>query len=333
MVQRAGTGQPLDVTTRSFMESRFGADFGGVRVHADEHAAETSHQLAAHAYTIGSDVFFGRSKYQPSTAPGRLLVAHELAHVLQQASGRTGSAGPISEPGDAGEREAERIALQVVARESGGPVSGPKRVIRRPARAMIQRMTINHCTPAETTAIQDAVRDAQVGLSLAITGIMSPGSDPGVLNRFNYYFGTNAWMAVAMEMGKILTGIPNATYECEYPGQWWYSHFCEGNRAYVRALPPYLGFGEIHLCQPQFHAAGAVRRASDIVHEGAHRFIPAPGDTYYDASCADTAKTRALSDEDRLYNADCYACLVEVGLSAAPAPPAPAPAPPPGGGP
>ena len=170
-----------------------------MRVHADEHAAETSHQLAAHAYTVGSDVFFGRAKYQPATAPGRLLLAHELAHVLQQASGRTGSAGPISEPGDAGEREAERIARQVVSARVGRPVLGAKRADPTARRcAMIQRMKINDCTPAETTAIQDAVRDAQVGLALAIQGIMSPGQQtPPSSIASTDYFGTNAWAAVA----------------------------------------------------------------------------------------------------------------------------------------
>jgi hypothetical protein len=110
-----------------------------VRVHADEHAAETAQQLAAHAYTVGSDVFFGRSRYQPASAQGRLLLAHELTHVLQQASGTTGSVGPISEPGDAGEREAEQIAHEIVERESGGQVSDPTLAIRQPARATIQR--------------------------------------------------------------------------------------------------------------------------------------------------------------------------------------------------
>jgi hypothetical protein len=250
-VQRAGSGRPLDATTRSFMESRFGADFGGVRVHADDHAAETAHQLAAHAYTVGSDVFFGRGQYRPATAPGRHLLAHELTHVLQQASGRTGSSGPISEPGDTGEREAERIARQVVQRESGRPVFGPKRAIRQTARAMIQRMTINDCTPTETTAIQDAVRDAQVGLALAIHGIMSPGSDPDVTQRFNRFFGTNAWMTVAMEMGKILTGIPNATYECEYPGQFGYSQ-----RVLKNAAP---GFGVL-ISRPRRNRLRAIVR-------------------------------------------------------------------------
>ena len=95
-----------------------------------------------------------------------------------------------------------------------------------------------------------------------------------------------------------------------------------------------LGLGEIHVCQPQYHAAGAVGRAAIIVHEGAHRFIPASGDVYYGSGCTDTGETIALSDADRLYNADCYACLIRQGLAIAPGtPPAPTPAPPAGGGP
>jgi predicted metallopeptidase len=336
VVQRADSGQPLDVSTRSFMESRFGADFGGVRLHTNHLAAESARQLSAHAYTVGSDIFFGHGQYQPTTTPGRRLLAHELVHVLQQASGSPGSAGPISEPGDVGEREAERVARDVLAREASGPVSVPRLAIRRSTasgRAMIQRMSINSCSPAEAKQIVDAVQDAQVGIALAIQAIMTPGSDPAALNRFYRFFGTSAWGSIAQELGKILTGLPNATYECEYPGSLGYSYFCGENIAYVRSALALMGYGEIHLCQPQFSALSAAERVHTIVHEAAHRFVPALGDTYYAANCADTAETIALSDDDRRYNADCYGCFIQMGLPGAPAPPVQVPAPPAGGGP
>ena len=66
------------------MESRFGHDFGRVRVHADERAGASARAVAARAYTVGSDVVFGRGEYAPSTPRGRQLLAHELAHVVQQ---------------------------------------------------------------------------------------------------------------------------------------------------------------------------------------------------------------------------------------------------------
>lgn len=80
-------GRPLDAQTRSFMESRFGHDFGRVRVHTDDRAAESASAVGASAYTVGSDVVFARGSYAPSTTEGRRLLAHELTHVLQQSGG------------------------------------------------------------------------------------------------------------------------------------------------------------------------------------------------------------------------------------------------------
>jgi hypothetical protein len=81
----AGSGQPLASGTRSLMERRFGQDFGGVRVHMHSQAAESAHAIGARAYTVGRDVIFGAGQYAPDTSTGRRLLAHELAHVVQQA--------------------------------------------------------------------------------------------------------------------------------------------------------------------------------------------------------------------------------------------------------
>jgi hypothetical protein len=77
-------GHPLDVGTRASMEPRFGADFGSVRVHTDAQAAESAQAINARAYTVGRDVVFGAGQYAPGTGAGRRLLAHELAHVVQQ---------------------------------------------------------------------------------------------------------------------------------------------------------------------------------------------------------------------------------------------------------
>jgi uncharacterized protein DUF4157/DNA/RNA non-specific endonuclease len=77
-------GAPLPPAVRSFMEPRFGASFGNVRVHTGESAAQQSADLNAHAFTVGEHVFFGRDKFQPESASGRELIAHELTHTIQQ---------------------------------------------------------------------------------------------------------------------------------------------------------------------------------------------------------------------------------------------------------
>lgn len=80
----ASAGTPLDTATRGFMESRFGHDFSQVRIHADGNAAASARAVHAHAYTLGQDIVFDAGRYAPQTDGGRRLLAHELAHVVQQ---------------------------------------------------------------------------------------------------------------------------------------------------------------------------------------------------------------------------------------------------------
>ncbi|CAN7559942.1 MULTISPECIES: eCIS core domain-containing protein [unclassified Variovorax] len=80
-------GAPLEPATRQFMESRFGHDFGSVRIHADAQAAASAQSVGARAYAVGEDLVFNRGQYQPATLSGRHLLAHELAHVVQQGGG------------------------------------------------------------------------------------------------------------------------------------------------------------------------------------------------------------------------------------------------------
>jgi hypothetical protein len=92
-------GRPLDAPTRAFMEPRFGHDFSRVRVHDDTRAVQSANAVNARAYTVGSDIVFGGGAYAPNSEAGRSLLAHELAHTLQQ--DRAGALAPLRRfPGD-----------------------------------------------------------------------------------------------------------------------------------------------------------------------------------------------------------------------------------------
>ena len=80
-------GEPLDSATRAYMEPRFGYDFSQVRVHTGAAAEESAHALNAQAYTVGHEVVFGAGRFAPGTSSGLRLIAHELAHTVQQSSG------------------------------------------------------------------------------------------------------------------------------------------------------------------------------------------------------------------------------------------------------
>jgi hypothetical protein len=83
----ASSGQPLDAETRAFMEPGFGADFDEVRIHDGPQAAGHAAGLDARAYTVGPHIVFAAGQYAPGSAAGRQLIAHELAHVVQQRGG------------------------------------------------------------------------------------------------------------------------------------------------------------------------------------------------------------------------------------------------------
>jgi Domain of unknown function (DUF4157) len=105
-------GEPLGPSERALMEERFGTDFAHVRIHADTNAASSAEALAAKAYTMGSHIVFGAGQYVPGTDTGNRLLAHELAHVIQQ------SRSQVVASSDASEREASDAAGAAVAGRS-----------------------------------------------------------------------------------------------------------------------------------------------------------------------------------------------------------------------
>lgn len=82
-------GHPLDALTRTFMESRFQRDFSHVRLHADAQAIASANAVEARAYTVGHHIVLNAGEYAPGTSAGRALLAHELAHVVQQSMSAT----------------------------------------------------------------------------------------------------------------------------------------------------------------------------------------------------------------------------------------------------
>lgn len=80
----SGSGKPLEPALQHDMGQRFGHDLSKVRVHSDGAAAQSAREVNANAYTVGNNIVFGRGQFEPATSVGRRLLAHELAHVVQQ---------------------------------------------------------------------------------------------------------------------------------------------------------------------------------------------------------------------------------------------------------
>jgi murein DD-endopeptidase MepM/ murein hydrolase activator NlpD len=103
-------GRPLDGATRGWAEARLGHDFSSVRVHTGSLAERSARSVGALAYTVGQHVVFGAGQYRPEATSGRRLLAHELAHTVQQRGFATSGPLRIGRRDDAAEREAEGVA-------------------------------------------------------------------------------------------------------------------------------------------------------------------------------------------------------------------------------
>jgi hypothetical protein len=127
-------GKPLDRETRDFFEPRFGHDFSQVRIHTDGQASESAKLVKANAYTVGNHLAFGSGYYSPQSPKGKKLLAHELAHAVQQSQTRVKRSGTeslqISEPGDPWERQADAMAEKAVRTEESltPQSSGPRKL-------------------------------------------------------------------------------------------------------------------------------------------------------------------------------------------------------------
>jgi hypothetical protein len=113
----SGSGDPLPEPIMRKFESSLGADLSSVRIHtgAESQAAATS--VGARAYTIGQDIHFGAGQYDPSSGAGQHLLAHEVAHTVQQLGGAPTRQNKleVSSAQDHAELEADRAADAMVA--------------------------------------------------------------------------------------------------------------------------------------------------------------------------------------------------------------------------
>src|SRR5215470_1108170 len=206
-------GAPLDRAVRDDMEGRFGHDFSQVRVHTDSRAQESAAAVGARAYTVGSDIVFGQGTYDPAAGAGKLLLAHELTHVVQQQAGAvtgTDVAGgvAVSHPGDRFEREAAQVAARVVEQPTGAVA------VTAPDAPMVQRcgdIPPDECAchrpvvqrdelqPGDT-APQDAV-DIAAGGRARSNLIFGRQCEPHTTRIEAYY-----------EQGRLLVLVPQVVY-------------------------------------------------------------------------------------------------------------------------
>ena len=168
----ASPGRQLESAIRQEMEQRFGYDFSGVRVHLGGAAEQSAREVNANAYTVGQHVVFASGKYAPYTQDGKRLLAHELAHTVQQ---RNAVVGMLArQPRTVAEIDPEIAAVNALRRETrdnalailrtaGRDVSG--RVRRRPGSS--RRGTPGrHLGEILSTELEDVMGDESLSAGL-----------------------------------------------------------------------------------------------------------------------------------------------------------------------
>jgi uncharacterized protein DUF4157 len=145
-------GAALDSTVRSRMESAFGYDFSRVRVHADNRASALSGQLNARAFTIGNNIAFAASEYRPGTLAGDALIAHELAHVVQQQGGTMAAATSSGAAYGRLEEDADKSAFFAVTSLWQGTQKTVKNAARNAMPAMRSGLRLQRCGGGQQAA-------------------------------------------------------------------------------------------------------------------------------------------------------------------------------------
>ena len=242
----AGAGAPLAPTTRQFMETRFGHDFGRVRIHAGTSAASSAQAVGARAYTVGADIVFGRGHYVPHTDTGRHLLAHELAHVVQQGGGtralqRAPASGVPGVPGVPGAPGAPGMPGMPPASDelevSSKPATQPRTDPVEPPASKQDICASCVCSPEHAKALQAAREKALLVLEdEALEALKDPLKSP-LRRLFEQQFGEGS--ATPQAVTKVRTRLQDA------------QKFLKGSKVW----DPASGVGNIH-CDPGGAAPG-----------------------------------------------------------------------------
>ena len=287
--------QSLDPATRRFFESRFGHDFSNVRIHTSHEAAASARSLEANAYTVGSDIVFREGAYSTGSDRGRRLLAHELAHVVQQ--GRSGAQGPAIQ--------------RQVQDQSRGQAQGHG-----------TQVSVNsNCGDSDARAIAFAIARAEGMLNAALDWFRNstPQSDVQLNALLRVHFRSdsdatrNAVSSRLARVAAILLESAKANVNLYCTDEKDPACSKKEYYAYVRDRQGY----RINFC-PSFFTMNPEEQLWGVIHETCH-LAGARGDNYnfiYNADMASCYGSTAVTTTP-LENADSYVgfvwCLVKPG--------------------
>ncbi|HEY0381139.1 MAG TPA: DUF4157 domain-containing protein [Candidatus Elarobacter sp.] len=256
-------GRPLSADTRAFFEPRFGRDFSAVRLHSDQTAAESAHAVNARAYTVGSQIVLGAAQHERTD--GDRLIAHELAHVVQQSAGMASGALEIGKADAPAEREADAAAHAVVSGNSRAPVLAGDH-----GAPGVQRTAASCPDDWRTTVQADHDRAlSMIDVARRKLSAYDGTSPPEVKTALEEHFkrsnsGVAGW--VHFSLGYLRMMADFTRYDCEDNKSWW----C-GSDTLAKTFWCVPGIA-IRVCQPQYFEQSGAERSTTLIHEWAHKY-------------------------------------------------------------
>lgn len=313
VMQSLGKGSPISSGARNKMESAFGTSFSHVQLHTDSKASALSGSMNARAFAVGNHIAFGSGEYQPGTLAGDALIAHELAHVIQQKETSQNILRAKSDSADSGyEMDADKSAYNFLINQT---LPGSQKKSLRPK--MKSGLSIHSCgkssppcSVAEAQTITTSKQTASGWVTAALVKLRTSPTPADVLTALQKNFG--ATDGVAANLPGIITKITTAETEMTTV-----PISCAGTEDSTCSKAPCgytpgAGAHKYVICRNATLTTGSdpIYQSGCVLHEAFHSaFSDFSGDSYSGWG-GHSSSTSGYPGSNPLKNADSYASLV-----------------------
>ena len=293
----AGGGVPLSTEARSYFEPRFGYDFSSVRVHADTQASSAAEALRARAFTVGQNIAFASGEFNPTSTGGRQLIAHELAHVVQQGGG-------------------ERLVQRTVAANSncppsvhGAPADPITALTDADARAQLMSLGASNVLVLEALTFREPLFGGRSYVSSAYLrrfGAPTAAANGRFRNRFvsgqTHVTQDEAMQAEMLSLSDRFRSLHTflagpIRYRCPGTSSYTIPGCAAGPCKATASAESCPGSRHLGICPPFWTDVNVDNRAATIIHESVHMRLHFTGHT-------------EGNEAQRGRNPECYAAFV-----------------------
>jgi uncharacterized protein DUF4157 len=318
VMQSLGKGNSIDGSTRSKMENAFGANFSDVEIHTDSNAANLSKNMNARAFAIGNHIAFGSGEHNPGTLVGDALMAHELAHTIQQSRGKVDS---MQMKGSADysalEEDADISAMGAmisIQRNKKGTLlkmdkkANPKMKSGLSITSCKKNVPHTPCTTMETTSINSYRTRGSGWTDAALIKLRQKPVRADVLASLQKNFGPV--LGVEANLPGIIQKIVAAQ-----AGMNASAYYCAGTEDSMCAQGfcgySYAGGNESMICRNSTLASSdEVYQSGCLIHESYHATFSSFDSDSYSGWNGHSGNTAGYPGADPLNNADSYASLI-----------------------